>query len=85
MSEQPGAELLARLHQPLIGVVDVDGSEETVRYFCAVQEADDALTTEAPDDERSLAGIWSHLSWDDMVRELDRIRHDSVPTPPIEP
>jgi hypothetical protein len=30
-----------------------------------------------------LAGAWSHLGWDDMVATLDRIRHESKPTPPI--
>jgi len=31
-----------------------------------------------------VAGAWSHLDWDEMVEALDRIRHDSKPTPPIE-
>jgi hypothetical protein len=35
-------------------------------------------------DALSLAGAWSHLDWDDMVDALDRIRHESKPTPPIE-
>jgi hypothetical protein len=34
-------------------------------------------------DALSLAGAWSHLDWDDMVEMLDRIRHESKPTPPI--
>lgn len=31
----------------------------------------------------ALAGAWSDLDWDDMVEALDRIHHDSKPTPPI--
>ena len=32
----------------------------------------------------ALAGSWSDLDWDDMIRQLDRIRHESTPTPPID-
>ena len=31
----------------------------------------------------SLAGSWDDLDWDEMEAALDRIRHDSPPTPPI--
>lgn len=37
----------------------------------------------AIEDTLALAGSWSDLDWDDMIRELDRIRHESTPTPPI--
>ena len=30
-----------------------------------------------------LAGAWSDLDWDEAEKELDRIRHESNPTPPI--
>lgn len=30
-----------------------------------------------------LFGAWSHLDEDEMIEALDRIRHESVPTPPI--
>jgi hypothetical protein len=30
-----------------------------------------------------LAGAWSDLDWDDTIAALDRIRHESKPTPPI--
>jgi hypothetical protein len=33
----------------------------------------------------NLAGAWSDLDWDETVEVLDRIRHESVPTPPIDP
>ena len=33
---------------------------------------------------RSLAGAWSDLDWEEMVDELDRIRHANTPTPPID-
>jgi hypothetical protein len=31
----------------------------------------------------NLAGAWSDLNWDEMQAALDRIRHESQPTPPI--
>ena len=34
---------------------------------------------------QSLAGAWEHLSdADEMIDELDRLRHKSVPTPALE-
>ena len=30
------------------------------------------------------AGAWSHLDWEEALDELDRIRHESVPPPPID-
>ena len=49
----------------------------------------DALQEEMTISSRSiqkvldLAGAWSDLDWDDVERELYRIRHESKPTPPI--
>jgi hypothetical protein len=35
-------------------------------------------------DALGVIGAWEDLDWDEMVASLDRIRHESVPTPPIE-
>ena len=32
----------------------------------------------------ALAGSWKDLNFDDMIEQLDHIRHDSKPTPPLE-
>jgi uncharacterized protein (DUF433 family) len=32
----------------------------------------------------SLAGAWGERDWNEVEQELDRIRHESTPTPPIE-
>ena len=41
--------------------------------------------TQAPVDEvLSLAGAWGERDWEEVEQELDRIRHESPPTPPIE-
>ena len=32
---------------------------------------------------RDLAGAWQDLDWDEALEELECIRHESRPTPPI--
>ena len=71
--------------QPLIGV-PVDGPEEAVRYFTSEEEADRALSHDQSNIQAALSAIgsWSDLDFDEMLDELDRIRHQSKPTPPID-
>jgi hypothetical protein len=62
---------------------------------CPAQAADAALLYLAHDgaatanqalvaDVLLLAGAWDELSWGEIAAGLDRIRHESEPTPPIE-
>jgi hypothetical protein len=37
-----------------------------------------------PGEARPLAGAWADLDWEEALDELDRIRHESDPTPPID-
>jgi hypothetical protein len=67
----------------LIGIVLVEDGEEVVRYFTEETEAD-AAVAQVVAGRHSLAGAWADLDWDDAVATLDRIRHDSAPTPPID-
>ena len=76
--------LLVQGNQPLIGIPFEEKGQEVVRYFAREDEADQAVADQAVQDALSLAGAWSHLDWDAMVDALDRIRHESTPTPPIE-
>ncbi len=62
---------VAAYDQPLIGVP-----------FEAAAEA--ALTDEDMWAALNAIGSWSDLDWDDMAEALDRNRHDSEPTPPID-
>ena len=77
----PPQSLLARPDQPLIAVpMEVDG-QEMVQYFID----EDALNSaEVIRRARALAGAWADLDWREMIEELDRIRHESAPTPPID-
>lgn len=82
-------ELTTRRSQPLIGVPTRQGAEEIVRYFTAEDEADQALSRDTTGIQRALnlIGAWEHLDAEDgpdMLDELDRMRHESRPTPPFE-
>ena len=73
--------LLATSSQPLIGMLDADLHQ--VRYFTTEEEADAALAADAVTDALSLAGAWRDLKWEAVVDDLDRLRHESKPTPPV--
>jgi hypothetical protein len=63
---------------PLIGLVDEDG---TVHYYCREEDVERALSASAKAGAPALAGVWSDLEWDEMQRQLDRIRHDALQSP----
>ncbi len=69
--------------QPLIGVIAEEAGTEVVRYFTAEQDAEREMVEDTTEAALALAGVWSDLAWDALVEALDRIRHDSPPTPPL--
>ena len=74
---------VARNDQPLIAVpIEHDGHEE-VAYFMDEAAADHALRPDPGRPAIKLAGVWADLDGEQMLAELERIRHASVPTPPI--
>jgi hypothetical protein len=53
--------------------------------FYLVNEAEAAaVADQTAADARALAGVWNDLDWAESVAELERIRHESRPTPPID-
>jgi hypothetical protein len=70
--------------KPLIGIPLEENGCEVVRYFADEADADRALASRKQRDVRHLAGVWKDLDWDAAVDELDRIRHESKPTPLID-
>lgn len=74
--------------RPLIGIPLEENGREFVRYFTDEAEADKAMASHRHKDVRHLAGAWKradpNLGWDEVADELDRIRHESKPTPPID-
>ncbi len=79
-----GPTFVARMQQPLIAVpIEQDGEEE-VRYFVDEEQADAALEQETRKQPIKLAGVWRDLDATAMLAALDRMRHASKPTPPLE-
>lgn len=76
--------LIVGADQSLIGTFLEEDGREGVRYFTDELEADAAGSDEATAGAKALAGAWSHMDWDELADSLDRIRHESEPTPPIE-
>ena len=81
--------LTTRGSQPLIGVATHQGVEEVVHYFTSEEEADQAVAQDSASIDRALRliGAWEHLDREDgpdVLDELDRIRHESRPTPQLE-
>ncbi len=82
MTEQP-ARLIVESDQPLIGVVLEENGHEVTRYFADEASADAATSNVVTQAALRAIGAWSALGWEEIERELDRIRHESRPTPPI--
>ena len=82
MMNVPG--LTVRPDQPLIGIDLFEDGQEVTRYFADEAEADAAVAAQTLADARALAGAWSDLDWEEMIEELERIRHANQPTPPID-
>lgn len=76
------ASLTVRSDQPLIGIVLIEDGHEITRCFTDEAEADAGVATTT--DARDLADAWSDLDWEEIVAELERNRHQNVPTPPID-
>jgi hypothetical protein len=86
MSEQQidrAVGFTAYRNQPLIGVILQESGQEVVRYFAEEADADAAISSSAIQGVLNLAGVWSDLSWEEVEKDLYRIRHESNPTPPL--
>jgi hypothetical protein len=83
--EHQSDRLSVSLHQPLIGIIRQRNGERVIEYFTDEQTSQEASNSNsAANRVRKLAGVWSDLDWDDMERGLDRIRHETPPSPPKE-
>jgi len=71
-------------NQPLIGIPFEENGKEVVQYFSEEAQADKAVSEDATQVALRLAGAWGDLNWEDMEQALDRIRHESKPTAPID-
>lgn len=79
------SQITVRRGEPLIGVLVPDEHDEgAVTYFTDEDEADQTVTDAAVQAALALAGAWSDVPWEEIEAGLDRIRHESEPTPPLE-
>jgi hypothetical protein len=70
--------------QSLVAVPVTEDGEEVTYYFDNEEAADSATGDAALQAALAAIGSWSDLDWNETVEALDRIRHESLPTPPIE-
>ena len=81
---QHSRQFIIQDDMPLIGIPSSEGNREVTRYFIGDAEADAAMAGRSIQKVLDLAGSWSDLDWDEMEEGLHRIRHQSLPMPPIE-
>lgn len=82
--DKTGASLITRADHPLIGILGPESSTQgTVEYFTDEHVADAAASQQDSERVVGLAGAWNDMKWDEVSQELERIRHESLPTPPI--
>jgi len=70
--------------KPLIGVLIADNDREVVEYFTDEEAAEAATSPTGVQRALRLLGAWQDIDADDALEQLDRIRHESEPTPPID-
>ena len=79
----PERSITAHSSEPLVAVFVEEDGEELVRYFPETA-ADTTVSDDAVRAALAAIGSCSDLDWDRWADELDRLRHESPPTPPIE-
>jgi hypothetical protein len=83
MAEQHPQSVTGQPESPLIGVPTGQQGQERVVYFVDDDEADQALQQQAHRPAIKLAGVWRDLDAEEMLTKLDRLRHETKPTPPV--
>jgi hypothetical protein len=76
--------IVVRRGQPIYVVPDVDENGETIERVFTDDGELDAWIERRGLDLKSFAGIWDDVDWEAMAEALDRIRHESKPTPSID-
>ena len=80
----PKADLIVGRKQMLFAVPVDDDGEESIRYVVEAVDGDSQPDDEDIQQALNVIGAWSDLDWEEAADELDRIRHGSQPTPPLE-
>ena len=78
------AHLTVREDQGLIGVVTILDGQPATEFFADDGETEETATDAEMRTALGAIGVWADLDWDAAVDELDQIRHQSTPTPPLD-
>jgi len=77
-----------RLHRTIEGLerLSPEAQDEAATQLEAILRRDEQPNAARPAVRSALdlIGAWRDIPWDEMETELDRIRHESPPTPPID-
>ncbi len=84
MPERQPTSFVLDHDQALIGIPAVVDGREVTRYVVESEGVDEAPDERVTQAALSVIGTWSDLDWNELEAALDRIRHESTPTPPIE-
>lgn len=76
--------LVVERDQPVVATPLIEDGREVVRYAVETETTTPSPLPDSVQNALSLAGAWDDLDWNETVEALDRIRHESRPTPPIE-
>lgn len=79
------SSLVVERDQPVIAIPLIDNGREVVQYAVETETTTSDSLPDSVQDALDLVGVWNDLDWDETVEALERIRHESQPTPPIEP
>jgi hypothetical protein len=80
---RPQYESENRATAPLIGVFLREDGRQTPHYFTSEAEADRAVPDSVIEEALRLPGVWADLDLEAMLDELDRLRHETEPAPPL--
>lgn len=71
--------------RPLVALFDADEDDAgVVRYFAEEPASPSHSPSPGARAALSVIGAWADMDWDELADSLDRIRHESRPTPPID-
>lgn len=79
-----GTELIVRKGEALVGVPDAENGEPITRVYVRNLRSPGRPNAETLALALSAICAWKELDWEFTLAELDRIRHESEPTPPLD-
>lgn len=82
--QAPGLGMIAGLDQPLIGVPADTPEGASVHYVTDESALESLLASLGAGQSGTWLGAWDDLDWEHAESELDRIRHENPPTPPLD-